>query len=139
MSTDTGDLVTWLRERLDEDERIALAADEAESDVFDGTGIVVMHAATGTRSVTLRSDVARFTARFDPARVLTEVAAKRHLLDAIFSMAYRIDQEYCCHTEEEIAAGACPEPDDEFMDALKALAQPYSNLPGWRDEWKVTE
>jgi hypothetical protein len=74
------DLIDWLRAQFDVDERVARAAQDLERDVFDGTGVIVMHAATGTRSVTLSSAVAIHIADHDPARVLREVAAGRELL-----------------------------------------------------------
>lgn len=125
------ELIAWLRAQLDEDERVALAAQSVDGGVFDGAGIVVMRAATGTRSVTLTSVVARHIARHDPARVLAEVAAKRAI----------VDQHTVTATSEvfgEVSTVTyCPicRNDGQCM-TLWLLAQPYAERPGYREEWR---
>ena len=96
------DLVTWLRARLDEDERIATAAADNDGNVewrvthsvLDGQRTIRTAANRPVARTwerdgeaddgwTFRSkDVAIHIARQDPARLLAEVAAKRAILDA---------------------------------------------------------
>jgi hypothetical protein len=140
------DLVEFLRAALDEDERVARAADVG-SDVFDGTGIVVMpNRSTGDRTITLPSHIAAHIAHHDPARVLAEVAAKRAILELhdgehdcreLMTGVYPHDWpsaapwgsagEAWRHASSEHFEGPCP--------TLRLLAQPYAGRPGWREEW----
>jgi hypothetical protein len=108
------DLVAFLRARLDEDERVARAA--AGHHVFDGTGIVVEHYATGTRSSGVPSHVARQLARWDPARVLAEVEAKRQLVNFFARMP---EMSY-----------------DSAEWGLMLLALPYVGHPDYQQEWR---
>jgi hypothetical protein len=136
-------LVDWLCLQLDEDERVARAAQGMERDVFDGTGVIVMHATTGTRSVTLSSAVATHIARWDPARVLREVEAKRKILNGLLSLPHYLWQgreEYGCpkvvdaDTWREVygeAEQVCDCGRDAHVDqSLRLLALPYSD-PSW--------
>jgi hypothetical protein len=81
---------------------------------------------------------AEHIARWDPARVLAEVEAKRRILDVILAYEAKIDGEWgCCHSADAIGAGRCPEIDPNEIHALRLLAQPYAGWPGWREEWAV--
>jgi hypothetical protein len=55
-------------------------------------------------------------ARWDPARVLAEVEAKRKILSM-----------YEDYTAERRHLGP----------VIWALAQPYAGRPGWREEWRA--
>jgi hypothetical protein len=121
------DLIDWLRAQFDVDERVARAAQDLERDVFDGTGVIVMHAATGTRSVTLSSAVAIHIADHDPARVLREVAAGRELL--------RIYEEARDYYRRNVQAPAGEL--TGLLTAIKLLAAgSFSDRPGYREEWR---
>jgi hypothetical protein len=62
----------------------------------------------------LEDEYAEHIARWDPARVLAEVNAKRRILDeAVRLMSY----------------------DGEFQ-FLELLALPYADRPGYREEWR---
>jgi hypothetical protein len=128
--SDADDLVAFVKRCLDKDEQVARAAQALECDVFDGTGIVVMHATTGTRSVTLPSTVANHIARWDPARVLAEVEAKRRILDdydIVVSAIRRVDD-----VEGNRLLYARLEARESD---IRWLAQPYAGHEGWREEW----
>jgi len=124
----TDDLVTWFRQQLDEDERLAQAA--------GGTSWVarghLAHVSTWSRGVqakwceilaeveyvgptaqTESMDHAAHIVRHDPARVLAEVAAKRAVIDLL---------------EELNELG--------LYEAVQFLALPYADRPGYREEWK---
>ena len=78
----------------------------------------------------LEPAVAGHIARWDPARVLAEVAAKRDLLAVLLDYEAAIDAEWgCCHSAADIAAGACPDRSLMWAAALKALARPYADRP----------
>lgn len=115
------ELITWLRAQLDEDDRVAHAANLAMSDSgeWDVLGLsdprVLPSVQAGNAIVArdLADEDAVHIARWDPARVLAEVEAKRRILDeAIRLMGY----------------------DGEF-EFLELLAQPYAGREGWREEW----
>lgn len=142
-STETSgmdDLVTWLRAQLDEDERVARSATSApwtakraDRSVYAQETSVVMGGHDGGWYVVpcdmesgegAESGDAQHIARWDPARVLAEVEAKRRILGLWsdgadfpdFSGGYQAAAE----------------------DAISAMAQPYAGREGWREEWAAT-
>jgi len=129
------DMIAFLRARLDEDEAAARAV--AGHELFDGTGIVVMHThASGTRSVTLPSHVARFAARWDPARVLAEVAAKRAIIELhapIPEDDLRLRAGSCTSCGDQ---GCCGHDEEYPCATLKAIAQPYADHPDFDPAWR---
>jgi hypothetical protein len=68
----------------------------------------------------VRTVDAMHIARWDPARVLAEVEAKRRILDMVVPGNY-----YGGYGEA-------------YLDAVRELAQPYAGRPGWREEWATT-
>jgi hypothetical protein len=124
------DLVQFLRDRLDEDEAVAAAASpgpwrpsEEADEVLAVDGITVADgfALSGRQ---LRATTEHI-ARHDPARVLSEIEAKRALIDA-------------CDRADTLAAY----PDFEggvysgLHDALEYLALPYADHPQFKPEWR---
>jgi hypothetical protein len=120
MTDGIGNLIGWLRDQLDDDEQTARAAKCGESDVFDDTGIIVMHAATGTRSVTLTSAVASHIARHDPDRTLAKIDANRNIVELCHSSLVAFNDD----GEKELA-----------RDVLRRLALPYADHPGYQAAW----
>jgi hypothetical protein len=105
------ELIAFVRAALDEDERVALACpDKTWPQIGNGAG-------------------AEHIARWDPARVLAEVEAKRRILDEHDPSP---TTKTCCPTcrdyDEPIQA-PCP--------TVRLLAQPYADRPGWREEWRL--
>jgi hypothetical protein len=121
------DLVTFLRARLDEDERVARAVPSG-FDLFDGTGIIVMPANTGTRIVTLPSSVAAFAVRHDPARVLRDVAAKRRIVE-------RAEQYQRWAQNEDTPAFKALATAGDLM--VRFLAAPFATHPDFDPAWAV--
>lgn len=146
------DLVQWLRAQLDEDERTARAAtpgpwwhnpgkqwlgpeafekyDLREGEEFVGyggphpfTGAV---ASTGPASNAQGMMDAAHIARHDPARVLSEIDAKRRLL-ALHARAH-----HQCVTEDGPTQWHAADP----CTTLRLLALPYADRPGYREEWR---
>ncbi|MFT2014619.1 DUF6221 family protein [Streptomyces sp. 796.1] len=143
------DLVQWLREQLDEDERVARAATERQPyDQWDAVGDdregetartfwSVVHIASMERTPAAR-DLATFIAAQDPARVLREVDAKRRLLDLHHVVGGWEGEdgnglghgcEECGHSMEYSGQGG-------WCETVRVLALPYADRPGYHPEWR---
>lgn len=156
----TDDLVTYLRARLDEDEAAARAADVKQGDphwwvspVLAAPGRYTVRSATsrpiarvedvgddfrpadpgsGPRSILDGRAASDHIARWDPARVLAEVAAKRRILD-------RHSGDHLCPVPQDpewVRYVGCERivmtyPCGDVLD----LAQPYADRPDFRREW----
>ncbi len=124
------DLIEYLRERLDEDEamaRAALTSDRWQAD----EGCVyadeeILHRA-GEPYAGIQVLVAEHVARWDPARVLAEVAAKRRIVNAYVAIVEDYD------AEDWHLAGRR----DELADVLVDLAQPYADWDDFDLAWKL--
>ena len=129
------DLITWLHQQFDDDERVALETPE-ESRSWTHRSFVDYSAPDlpqddhtlwfGDRVVgevgfgdgEILPDEAEHIARHDPARVLAEVDAKRQRLTVI---------------ELDLA----DDPTDETaLHLLRLDLLPYADRPGYRDEWR---
>jgi hypothetical protein len=138
----TADLVAFLRERLDEDEAIARAA---EGDpVFDGTGIVIeRNRARGfpDRIAGLISPVATHIARHDPARVLADIAAKRaivdeHAPDRPGDWDCRVCADEETYDEDSEGNGSWTRSAKSApCRTLRLLAAPYAGADSYRPGW----
>jgi hypothetical protein len=135
--SDPSDLVTWLRAQLDEDERLAkraaslcgchppapkwLFGDEST----DGRIVVADEPHPEVRRKLGRRwngsyenmFAAEHIARWDPARALAEVEAKRQLLD--------LAEFIGCADGFDVENMIC-----------ELLAAPYTDRPGYREEWR---
>ena len=143
----SADLVAFLRRMLDADEQAARDAsagpwwaedtsprrwsEERDAEVASSQGRVALldHDRNGALN-------AEHVARWDPARVLAEVEAKREIMAEAFHHAATIDSEWgCCHDAEEIEQGMCPDQRPDELALLRLLARPYVGHPGYRPEW----
>lgn len=133
------ELVRWLGEQLDEDERIARAAghehvapapwrgESWDDAVLNGDGLVD---AKGDGIAVVKGERVRdHLVRHDPARVLREIDAKRRIL------AEHALNGWVCSTcdDGEVPPQAFPCP------TLRLLALPYADRPGYRAEWAPAE
>jgi len=125
----TPSIVEFLAARLQEDEDTARAAaraaengynteppwefDNDEVVIADGRGII-----TGPWGI--EHEIARHVERFQPARVLCEVASKRAILELGICLACDVELQPCDHRE----------------DTLRALAAVYSDHPDYDETWK---
>ena len=111
-------LVTWLRVQLDEDERIAGELGELDYVAEGGLGSVAGWS------------LIDYLKRFGSARALAEVDAKRNVLDRYAdAQARQTDPEYSW-SDADVQVS-------EYEDwILPALALPYADRPGYRDEWR---
>ncbi|SCL43181.1 hypothetical protein GA0074692_6751 [Micromonospora pallida] len=122
------DLVTWIRQQLDDDERLARAAYQPNWRWYTEDKVVVTKQDDAGECeqwipVGTRSDGAHM-ARHDPARVLAEVDAKRRLL-----------------TQFELRGNSVrgivqPSTGGVWDDLLRMLALPYADRSGYRSEWR---
>jgi hypothetical protein len=154
------EMITFVREQLDEDERIAReatpgpwAADddqEVYSEVDDGplnepsVANCYRNPRTGDRGAN-----PQHIARHDPARVLREVEAKRKILDELLSLPHYMWQnhdDYGCPKVLDAeswryvygtAEQVCDCGRDAHVDrSLRLLAAIFSDRPGYREEWR---
>ncbi|MGW5852100.1 DUF6221 family protein [Streptomyces sp. NPDC055254] len=135
------DLVQFLRDRYDEETeraQLALRQDDPENGwgAFRPEG---QHHTTIVPHVGMIHEPiqAEHVVRWNPARVLAEVDAKRQMLGVILRYEAKIDSEWgCCHSGDQIAAGQCEETNPNEIGALRLLALPYADHPKYRDEWR---
>lgn len=141
------DLVQWLGEQLDEDERIARRAGDSFRQIGE-TGVIV--ATEGDRAEECASanwaGVAEHIVRHDPSRVLREIDAKRRLLTEYTKTVERVE-ELSALRERLKASGqdifmaemereSAIHKRDVLYGVLQMLALPYADRPGYRDEWR---
>jgi hypothetical protein len=120
--TGVDDLIVWLHVQLDDDERVAREADG----FYDDRDLSAELVEEGFDQC-----VGDLAARWDPARVLADIAAKRRILglyEAALSAHRAGSLSLRNRTQDEAAV-------DVLGEAVLALAQPYSGRPGWRQEW----
>jgi len=133
------DLVAFLRARLDDDEQVARAAGagvwtrECGHTDFGGADLPPGHDTCCVVSGDIHlydegghdGDQAEHIARWDPARVLAEVAAKRGLILLFEQQGERGTAH--CHE--------CPGPGLILGGVLQVLAAPYADHHDYRQEW----
>jgi hypothetical protein len=121
------ELIAFLRARLHEDERGALAASpvswpsNVEED--EGVGGITVAASSGDQS---RATVAHL-ARYAPARVLQEIEAKRRILDEL--VGFVAEAEFLPvdegNTTKAMAVGV-----------VRLLALPYADHAAYLEKWR---
>jgi hypothetical protein len=113
------DLIAFLRARLDEDERVALDGER----YWHG---IRVESATEAEENHVR--------RWDPARVLAEVEAKRRILDDIVGEATGLDMS----VDMDRRIGARDEATEPYLgdQLLRLLGLPYADHPDYREEWR---
>lgn len=116
------DLVEFLRQRLDEDERAARCMDSAPSEV-ERNGI----------ESTAGLWVLDYLDHFDAARVLRDVEARRRIV----AMHHYDNDGYgpCCYVCADTDQTGSRE-GDWPCDTLKLLALPYADAPGYDEAWR---
>ncbi|MFE6829236.1 DUF6221 family protein [Streptomyces sp. NPDC057717] len=118
------DLVQWLGEQLDEDERIARAAHEPNWST-DGRRGIHYGVEDGWMADALTTGDADHIACHDPARVLREIEAKRRIIEG--------HKRYAAE-RRRMMGGWDPQSNDSPI--LAALASVYADRPGYREEWR---
>jgi hypothetical protein len=131
---DVDDLFAFVRRLVDEDERVALAASDGDpswvirkpepgdpswySPTLLGKSLI-----SSCDPATLTPEEGEHIARWDPARVLAEVKAKRRMLDR-------------CEHDLRSFVGSPAQVATSYL-VVKQLAQPYAGQDGWREEWRA--
>lgn len=128
-----GDLVEWLREQLDEDDRIARGTGQPGTSWqgLEMDGELRDDANAGTVAYIPRAETRAHIARHDPARVLRETEAKRRTI--ALCEPPLVDVTGPQDTERQFIPGEGP---PWGLDVLKLLALPYADRPGYRDDWR---
>jgi hypothetical protein len=155
------DLMQWLGEQLDEDERIARAAAEPEKWIElnraphlhwsveywadpDRAAVVAEESSAYPVVVTAEGmDEADAEARavhvaeHDPARVLLETDAKRQLIRELLDYEAQFDSDRGCgHSAEYFTSGLHSGHMPKDILGLRLMASGYSHRPGFREEWR---
>ncbi|MDQ0758659.1 DUF6221 family protein [Streptomyces canus] len=133
------DLVQFLRDQLDEEQRVAEAAPRGPWAVTDAGSIVdadggrvvssVGGALDGRVSRWPEGPVVAHVLAHDPARVLREIDAKRKLLDE-FEQADRYSRTTWGQSNADQSRART------LGKVLRLLALPYADRPGYREEWR---
>lgn len=134
--TTMDDLITFVRAQLDEDERVARGITAPEwnegcswlADLRDPLPSQRRAYGLPKEWQLLTEADTRHIARWDPARVLAEVAAKRAILDWCEGSLAEIRRA-------GIVTGDPLKSTPLYFAAL--LARPYAGREGWRAEWAV--
>lgn len=140
------ELADWLRQQLDEDERVAREASAGpwrydptkhhrepgtvrfSEGVFTGPAgqDATCVATTGETDDPQSMADAEHIARWDPARVLAEIEAKRRILDDRDEAVAHAARDF-----DMVLEGNA----DALNGVVRLLAQPYAGQPGWREDW----
>lgn len=157
--TTVGDLTAFLHAALDDDEQVAREALDAGRSARWASGAEgsVLGVEPGSemhvRGAVLSIDsIGPHIARWDPARVLAEIDAKRRLIElhvpepsgyvnGVYQMAPEpAGEPFCshcanlCHSSSGIM---CHNPDAPWpCPTVRLLALPYADHPGYRKEWR---
>jgi hypothetical protein len=119
------DLVAFLRARLDEDEHKARAA--TQGSWMEKNGNVSDLVADRVYKAVDREHIIRW----QPSRVLAEVAVKRRII---------AQYEYAVEHPDEISPDgflvSVPISRKALRDVVKLLARPYRNHPEYREDWR---
>jgi hypothetical protein len=131
------ELVAFLKARLDEDEKAAGAATPGPWAALDG-GVMSMDDETwpvaSTETGQERADRVHI-ARWDPARVLADVQAKRVVMDwCVKAIAAQREGSTSERTQTWDTATV-----DALYIATQALVLPYASHPDYRAEWSPNE
>ena len=145
------ELITWLRAQLDEDERVAIAIqgdrygdnddgrwrnwtieehEDRHGPYLSALGVELVHSYADNVITPQRGE---HIARWDPARVLAEVKAKRRILD---EHAYAPKSDSCRTCWRSNRGGTAREASP--CPTVRLLAQPYAGRDGWQESWRAT-
>lgn len=126
----SADLVRFLKARLDDDEAYARNAFGDHNDAkpnWHEPSSGLLDVGDGDVIVTNDSQVSRFIVRFDPARVLAEVAAKRRIVATFVEVDTHPNRLVYAFLQQQWVA---------LRAVMVGLALPYADHPDCRDEWR---
>lgn len=124
------ELVRWLTAYLDEDERIARAATPGPWKLARQRGVEWVSSAeywavADCSDADPARENAEHVAAWDPARVLREIDAKRKVIEQYESIGDPPPGEFGPDLSRA-----------ELGRVLRLVALPYSDRPGYREEWR---
>lgn len=144
------DLAAFLTERLHEDEKIARTTKQASMSWgnFDADGELRDSGNAGTVAWIPYAEDRAHIARWDPARVLAEIAAKRAIVKRHTTGVLR---EYRCPNSDHIQEWQCERAGDPYEETryceicptgwddceLRLLAAIYADHPDFDPGWRV--
>jgi hypothetical protein len=133
-------LVEWLKAQLAEDERVAREALQGPLEERWRSSYHLVKQRGYINATELRDMViaeskigtARHIARWDPSRVLREVEAKRKIIK-LHPLTTYTDEEpgYSQVLNDHVCPG-----DQTPCETLRLLALPYSDRPGFQENWR---
>jgi len=145
------EMVDWLLEQIAAEEQRAVAASAVSWEAAVPNMVhVVMDGTYGRKGLgyvasTDHQEHADYIAAWHPVRVLAECEAKRRIVTAYQDYCTRMDAawaDYCNWVDGKPTADTAPpsSSDDRGVKAgleiaLRLLALPYSDRPGYRAEW----
>jgi len=126
----TDDLVAFLRARLKDDQDVAESTRQASLSWrnFDMDGELRDDVNAGTVCIVPADEDRAHIARWDPQRVIAEVAAKRRIIDAWQAVYDDIQEPYT--GDQRMGEGF------GLDHAVQCLATAYADHPDFREEWK---
>lgn len=129
-----GAIVAWLRERLADDERIALAAiadDSGQDGGFEDAHWLDDNPWPGQYS--FGKDAAAMIRHVAvPRRILAKVAAERRILDAWDRLARPLPPDASSSAVTLVTSRLAA-----YDDVIRLLVQARAGEPGWREEWAL--
>jgi hypothetical protein len=117
------ELIEWLLAQINEDETVACAvAARKWSRYIEGgdDGWAIESEPPGCDFIVGDDGAARHIARFDPKRMLDEVAAKRKIIGLVTDAGPSFGDGYT----------------EAYRDVVKLVALPYDQRPGFREGWR---
>lgn len=133
-SNETPVLAGWLRQQLDEDEKLARAAiDHGAYAAWANPATCIVEAASGDLDGLVQAPryVAVHIAEHDPERTLRAVEHRRHIIDMYDSAERR-----ATHPPNADARAAARSELFALSAVLHLLAAEYQHRPGYRQEWR---
>jgi hypothetical protein len=139
------DLITWLCAQIDGDDRVAKSAAGSlrcgchpgsyagEWTAIDAIVRTESHHVAGGEGwpAAIEPEVAEHVARWDPARVLAEVDAKRRILAQYEDACERVR-----HPVSAASRSAARVAQFELENVVRLLALLYAGRDGYREEWR---
>lgn len=132
----TDDLIAFLRARLDGDERVARSAWPGPwTATPNGEGASELHGpqilSSSPPPVLAEDADAQHIARWDPARALVEVDARRRIIAQYEAICEQVSNPVSAANFERAYAMK-----GELRDVLELIALPYADHPDYREEWR---
>src|SRR5262245_47654399 len=134
-----GDLIEFLTARLNDDEAAAQGAADGDGYMtwsLPSTGVVEAAGGDLDGLVVAPRNTAIHIVRWDPARVLAEVAAKRRIIEEHDKISRRYQAALDDRDENDGLVIALAAKATVLDSIVRLLALPYDQHPNYREEWR---